>query len=586
MNLSIPKLRHLWQNRSILQHDETLIDSRRRVTEILAIAAEWEAERSITAALNVGQSAEDADIPKGSNEGGWAAVKRDQLKFYQSHDQLKDHTAHVEQVSQMLHVSRECAEYCVSSIAPAEKPHETLATKGANVAPNPASHLASHNHPFEVIQFYLACDGLKTPTSSPIALPTSRFPYKFLWMVANRSRCLPVFSLQSMQSLSGTLHELKPDQRWSEILSGRWNLSLKDFADRWPDASNALCRAITDHDYGSLPDDQTRQQFQQFVFLVSLHSTTTKNAFDMLRTGNQALILYGPPGTGKTFQAMKVARQMFGMHEDLEEDLEALQFGKKPDLAAGGKGCWELVQFHASYSYQDFMGGILPSLDPEDGRLSYKLNEGTFMSFCKVAGAHRKKPFVFIIDEINRADLSAVFGELMYALEYRDKEVQVTHFGGFKIPENVFIIGTMNTTDKSLTSFDLALRRRFTFFKLPPDLECLMDWGTRQDFCPEQMKHLIDRAKKLNAYLTDTHEGLSLAADYAVGQAYFMKVKDFCPPDEGRRNLTAFALEQLWNYHLEPLIEEYLGADAANRQSSLQTQRQEFIKPVPNMPSA
>lgn len=581
MNLTIPKLRHLWQNRSTIQKDDSLSHSQKRVAEILEIAAEWEAQRQVTAALTVDQSAEDARIPKDGDEGGWAAVMRDQLKFYLEREHLKGHTAHIDQVSRMLHVARRKAEYRVASQAPAKQQHETRSTGCERQAPNPESYLASYNHPFQVIQFYLGCREQQCPQPADEELPTSRFPYKFLWMVANRRQHLPIFSLQCFQNLQGILHELQPDQKWNDVLSGRWNLSLSDFAARWPLASEKLCREITGHDYGNLPDDKTRQELQKFVFLMSLHSTTTKNAYDMLQTGNQALILYGPPGTGKTFQAKKTVRQMLRMQDASKEAFEALQLGARDEVPDHENGCWELVQFHPSYSYQDFMGGILPSLDQKEGKLSYTLEEGVFMRFCKAA-EKSEKPFVLIIDEINRADLSSVFGELMYALEYRSEGVQVPHFGRFKIPDNVFIIGTMNTTDKSLTSFDLALRRRFTFLKLPPDLECLMDWGTaKEGFSEQDMTCLIDRAKKLNEFLSDNRQGLSLAADYAIGQAYFMKVKDFCPMDDGR-SLTPFALEQLWEYHLEPLIEEYLGADAANQNATIGKQRAEFTKTIPS----
>jgi 5-methylcytosine-specific restriction endonuclease McrBC GTP-binding regulatory subunit McrB len=228
--------------------------------------------------------------------------------------------------------------------------------------------------------------------------------------------------------------------------------------------------------------------------------------------------------------------------------------------------------------------------------LGYVMKEGIFKRFCAAAKVNKDKPFVLIIDEINRADLSSVFGELMYALEYREEEVSIPHFGPFVIPENVYVIGTMNNTDKSLVTFDLALRRRFLFFKLMPDMTALNDWNAKEPPPTDgkvlspiddgDLKSLIDRAEKLNKAIAGKGpKELGLSEDYGIGQAYFMKIYDFCAEEpetakgEGpRRRIKEFDRERLWIYHLKPLLDEYIGAEVEDRMTALEAMRDDFVK--------
>lgn len=224
------------------------------------------------------------------------------------------------------------------------------------------------------------------------------------------------------------------------------------------------------------------------------------------------VILYGPPGTGKTFIAEKLASHLIG----------------------GGDGFCKLVQFHPEVSYEDFIQGIRPKTLPEGG-LYYPLVEGRFIEFCKKA-ATREKPCVLIIDEINRANLARVFGELMYLMEYRDKEVELSAGSIFKIPENVRIIGTMNTADRSIALVDHALRRRFAFLPLYPNYTLLKKYHEREQtgFATEG---LISILEELNKQIADRH--------YAVGTSYFLR-KDI-----------ATQIEDVWQMEIEPYLEEY-----------------------------
>jgi len=223
-------------------------------------------------------------------------------------------------------------------------------------------------------------------------------------------------------------------------------------------------------------------------------------------------IFYGPPGTGKTFLAEHLARH----------------------LVSDGDGFVDLVQFHPAYAYEDFMQGIRPQARP-DGALEYSVVPGRFLDFCRKAEG--KGICVLIIDEINRANLARVFGELMYLLEYREKEIPLSVDGKlFKIPENVRIIGTMNTADRSIALVDHALRRRFAFIKLQPDYEVLKRYHLKEN-TGFPVGNLIQVLVDLNRAIKDPN--------YEIGISYFLK------PDLMNH------LESIWKMEIEPYIEEY-----------------------------
>lgn len=219
-------------------------------------------------------------------------------------------------------------------------------------------------------------------------------------------------------------------------------------------------------------------------------------------------IIYGSPGTGKTFIAEKLAEHLMS-----------------------GYGFKELVQFHAAYSYEDFIQGIRPQ--SEDGKLTYPLVPGRFLEFCKKAESYQDT-CVLIIDEINRANLAQVFGELMYLLEYREKEIPLAGGNTFRIPKNVRIIGTMNTADRSITQFDYALRRRFAFIELRPKYDVLRRYHLKTGFAVEG---LIDILERLNQAIADKN--------YEIGISFFLI-------DNLREDI-----EDIWCMEIEPYLEEY-----------------------------
>ncbi len=224
-------------------------------------------------------------------------------------------------------------------------------------------------------------------------------------------------------------------------------------------------------------------------------------------------IFYGPPGTGKTFIARRLAEHLIG----------------------GGDGFWELVQFHPAYAYEDFIQGIRPR-PTASGGLEYPVVRGRFLEFCQRA-AQCKGPCVLIIDEINRANLARVFGELMYLLEYRDETIRLaTSDQGFRIPRNVYLIGTMNTADRSIALVDHALRRRFAFIKLEPKYSVLSAFHQKNgaDFDPAP---LVEVLQEVNRQIGDPH--------YAVGISFFL------------RDALSGDLEDIWRMEIEPYLEEY-----------------------------
>jgi GTPase subunit of restriction endonuclease len=271
------------------------------------------------------------------------------------------------------------------------------------------------------------------------------------------------------------------------------------------------------------------------------------------------IILYGAPGTGKTYQT----KQTIEARKLIEENHE-----------------YKIVQFHPSYSYEDFMDGVKP-VGIENGAMKFELKNGVFKQMCIDAfkdlekNKEKAKKYYFVADEINRAELSRVFGELLLCLEedkrlrlgedgkpqgmlvktansslwdnekhavYVDKETGEGYFG---VPENLYFIGTMNDIDKSIDSFDMALRRRFVWKRYRCDYDVIAKHFDKTS--EDRLEPYIEFCKDINEYIT-SEKGLGLDDSYELGHSYFLKPK----------KLTKIEISKLWEGHISPLLKEYL----------------------------
>ena len=235
------------------------------------------------------------------------------------------------------------------------------------------------------------------------------------------------------------------------------------------------------------------------------------------------LIVRGPPGVGKTFLSKKLAYSIIG-----EKNTEQVM----------------MIQFHQSYSYEDFFMGYKPVQN------GFELKNGPFYEFCEKAYEKKEKKYFFIIDEINRGNLSKIFGELFMLIENDkrgdDNQIQLLYSDkAFSIPKNVYIIGLMNTSDKSLARIDYALRRRFAFFDLKPafDSENFIDY--KENLSSEKFNNLIDCIVELNK---EIEEDESLGEGFGIGHSFLCNLS---------KNNVDKILNYIVNYELIPLLKEY-----------------------------
>lgn len=244
-----------------------------------------------------------------------------------------------------------------------------------------------------------------------------------------------------------------------------------------------------------------------------------QECIELLRDRRQ-IIFYGPPGTGKTYVAQKLAQHITA---------------SEPDAV-------KLVQFHPAYSYEDFFEGYRPKKG-DDGQVGFELSPGPFRRLVDAARENPGTAYVLIVDEINRANLAKVFGELYFLLEYRDEPIDLLYASGddtgFTLPANVYIIGTMNTADRSIALVDAAMRRRFAFVPMHPSEEptasLLRKWLLERGR-PTTYADLLDA---LNSRIEDD--------DFKIGPSYFMRDSVYA---EG-------GLERVWRTAIMPLLQEH-----------------------------
>ena len=270
-----------------------------------------------------------------------------------------------------------------------------------------------------------------------------------------------------------------------------------------------------------IEEEETYPPYTEEDFLDDVYISEDKyNTLKDLLSIKKNLIIQGPPGVGKTFMAKRLAYSIMG-----EKNQERCL----------------MVQFHQSYSYEDFIQGFRPSKD------GFNLKNGSFYEFCKRAEDDDENKYFFIIDEINRGNLSKIFGELFMLIE-NDKrgeknKIRLVYSDElFYIPKNVYIIGLMNTADRSLAMLDYALRRRFRFFTLTPGFDSTGFKNYQNGLASDKFNKVIDLIKELNVKIAADE---TLGAGFTIGHSYFCNLKD-------ERDL-----KNIIDYEIIPLLEEY-----------------------------
>lgn len=302
-------------------------------------------------------------------------------------------------------------------------------------------------------------------------------------------------NMEFIRSPQGSLFKLTQEEY--DVLKELINIKNPPVSTNWPDYSE-----------------------KQFLEKVYMEKPIYLELVGLLKK-KKNIILQGAPGVGKTFMAKRLAYSIMKKKDD-----SRIMF----------------VQFHQSYSYEDFIEGYKPKDD------IFKLEKGSFYLFCKEAEKHPDKEFFCIIDEINRGNLSKIFGELLMLIEEDKREVEKVRLAysreEFTVPKNIYIIGMMNTADRSLAFLDFALRRRFSFFKVSPAFNNKKFIQYQNKFNSDYLNKIINKIKILNK---EINQDSSLGEGFEIGHSYF------CDLETASKE----KIKQIIKYDIIPMLEEY-----------------------------
>ena len=305
---------------------------------------------------------------------------------------------------------------------------------------------------------------------------------------------------------------------------------------RTPEIINSIKNTLKKYGIMTNTKIQIEQEGKKNNYILSLEklsdylsmSVQNLKVIDELLIDKKQVIFYGPPGTSKTFVAKKFANYFTQNSESVE-----------------------IIQFHPSYSYEDFIEGIKPRLSVEGEATGFTKQSGILKNQVDKCIKNPDKRFVLIIDEINRGNISKIFGELIYLLEYRNEKIHLTYSPTeeFYIPDNLYIIGTMNSADRSIAFVDYALRRRFFFIKFYPDTDnesivnesILKKWFKENMIKEQYVNNILNIIKEINFEISR-----KLGKEYQIGYSYFMI-----------KNLDNMKLQRVIDYAIIPLVEQY-----------------------------
>ena len=302
----------------------------------------------------------------------------------------------------------------------------------------------------------------------------------------------------------------------------------------------SIANAISNNVGKDKHDDRSEQNKSVSSVKNGQQPPNYKNTYSDMLLKSKNIVFHGAPGTGKSYLAKKIAVDII-TNGDFD-DYTKLSDEQKQQVA--------FVQFHPSYDYSDFVEGLRPKIN-NDGSMGFELKDGIFKEFVDRARKDcEEKKYIFIIDEINRGEISKIFGELFFAIDpgYRGEAGEIfTQYANlhldpnekFYIPGNVYIIGTMNDIDRSVDSFDFAMRRRFRFVELKAN-ECL---GMLDGIDDEERK--LETIRRMIALNQEIAKNPDLNENYQIGASYFLKSKDL-------------GFDELWEDYLQPLLQEYI----------------------------